>query len=244
MTHGSGRGVVRVLSTLILFGALTALAADPPDSRINPQSGAIETVDTTPSGGASGVRHTTTASSGQPRLVVQLTNPTVDDNAPRIAISTAGETWVTWWRSSTPSQVFARSRSYGSGTWATERRISVASEDSRSPEIAHDGSTAWIAYEIPGTNVTSIAVAGGTDNPDPWTARLVLATTGFSGDPDTTIDVVSGHLWVTWVDSTTQVGWCEYDYAAQSWSAPSYVSYASDSVNDARERIRTAVLGS
>jgi hypothetical protein len=56
------------------------------------------------------------------------------------------------------------------------------------------------------------------------------------------IQAESGKLWVTWVDSSSHVGWVQYDYTLESWSGVSVESYASETVADARGRIRTEVL--
>lgn len=52
----------------------------------------------------------------------------------------------------------------------------------------------------------------------------------------------SGNLWVTWIDSTDDVGWVEYDRVSETWSAAAYEPYSPDTVADARGRIGVTVL--
>jgi len=98
-----------------------------------------------------------------------------------------------------------------------------------------------VAFEIDVTSGVSIGVARLDEDPDPFPTRAIVATTE-STILDTRIIADSGHLWVTWVDSTNDVGWSEYDYPPETWAAPSYESYAQDDVQAARGRIRGAVL--
>jgi hypothetical protein len=229
-------------SALAICAVTAPLASDPPDSQVNPQSGSIETVDSYWTGSHYRVRHVINPGDGQLIQVSYLTTGSIDDNAPRVAISAAGDTWAVWWRDDATDEVLIRKRTYSSGTWGAERLVSNSSENSQSPQILHDGTKPWVAYHATVQGGTKIAVAAGTDSPDPWDP-LGLRTTTYAGDVDVLIHFESSHLWVTWVDSASNVGWCEYDYATSAWSSPSNESYASDNVTAARGRIRAGVLG-
>jgi hypothetical protein len=233
-------GVALALASLIVLVIGVALASDPPDSKVNPQSGYIETVDSVQIGNSREIRHTITPSQG-PQLVTTLTSSTLDDQDPRLAVSTAGDVWVVWWRDASTDQVLVRKRTYSGPTWASEWTISDTSETSRHPRIAYDGSQVRIAYLVLSGGSTAVAVTGG-DGPEPWPSRTIVGTTTYAGDLDPTISAESSRLWITWVESGTGVAWCQYDGETDSWSTVQSESYASDSVDAARERIRAAVL--
>lgn len=232
-----------VASLLCLLGGLLSFAADPPDAALNPRSGLIETVDSTFVNGALHIRHTTALRQDRAKVAL-LTNASTDDTDPRIAVAGTGDTYVTWCRTLDPPEIVVLRRTYSTQTWSTEQVVSSPGEASRHPQIVHDGTQAWIAYEFDDAAGTSVAVAGGGDSPGPWPGRTLVATTVFTGDRDLTISVESGRLWVTWVDSNSNVGWVQYDYATRTWSTSSFESYADDSVSGARGRIRTRILGS
>lgn len=230
-----------VLSAIVLVSVGALIASDPPDSKVNPQSGFVETTDSYWAGADYNVRHTISRGEGKPPIVSVLATGPEEDLGPRLAIGPAGDTWVAWWRDEAADGVFVRKRTYSSGAWDATRRVGDSSESSRHPAILNDGSQAWIVYEATVPGGTRITVAKIPDSPSPIDP-LGLRTTSYAGCVDATIHSEAGHLWATWVDSGTNVGWCEYDYEASGWRAPSYESYANDSVSDARSRIRNTVL--
>jgi hypothetical protein len=238
--HIGRAGVVLALVSLFVIIVGIAFASDPPDSKVNPQSGFIETVDSVQVGSSWEIRHTLTPPQG-PQLVTLLSSSTLEDRDPRLAVSPAGDVWVTWWRDAAADQVLVRKRSVATGTWTTEWTVSDSSEASRRPQIAHHASQAWVAFVVPCGGSAAIAVTGG-DGPDPWPSRTIVGTTTYAGDLDPTISAESSHLWITWVDSGSTVAWTQYDDATEAWSTVQSESYASDSVPAARERIRTEVF--
>jgi len=236
-----GVGVFTFL--LVLIGAL-ALAEELPDSEINFQSGDIESVGSIPRGGNLDVRHVVDPGQGSPKIPVILTSSTSDDHSPRIAIEAGGDTWVVWWRDGSTDEIRCLKRDYSTGTWTSEQVISSSSEDSRDPAIVLDSDSAWVAYEIETSSGTDIGVvASATDDPWPFPGRSIVASTAFSGNVDVSIHEDSGSVWVTWVDSSDEVGWREYSYEDEDWLSASYESYATGSVEDARGRIEQSVLG-
>jgi len=218
-------------------------ATDPPDSAVNPQSGYIESVDALVSSGNLNVRFTLDPGPGHSTSSAMLTSNTADDDAPRLEISASGDTWVVWWRNTGTPQIRVRKHTHATNTWGSDRLASSSSEASRRPELVLSDGTPWIAYEVLSGSSTSVAVLAIEDEPQPIGVRTVLRTTTFGGDVDTQIHALTGHLWSTWVDDATHVGWSEYDATNEAWSNPSYESFANDSVAAARGRIASSVTG-
>jgi hypothetical protein len=234
------RKILAVLSASSL-GLAAAQASDPPASRLNPRTGHVETVDTVRDGDHDEVRHTVDDGSSKPESEL-ITSSTDDDRHPRIAISSSGDAWVVWYRDSTIRLVLARKHSHDTGTWSSERLLSDATEPSSFPVVAHDGIRAWVAFEIDDGADTGIAVNAIVDEPDPLSLRTLIATTSHGPDRDLQLHHDAGNLWVSWIDSTTEIGWSEFDHVLGEWSAVERESYVADTVDEARTRIRNAVL--
>lgn len=232
------RSITFGLLVLALFVA-PALALDPPDAKVNPQNSHIETAHVSWTGSAYVVRHSDDDGSEPPETTTLETCASFCDGA-RIEISTAGDTWEVWWRDGSVAEVVSRKLAYG-GSWGSTRVLSEDDEDSRNSEISRFGSQTWVVFEAEQSGGTGVAVNVIIDDPDPIGTRVILRTTAYSGDVDSQIRNESGHLWVTWVDSGTQVGWSEY--ASGSWSSPAYESYSGSTIATARARIRVHVLG-
>ena len=215
------------------------LAVDPPDSEINPQSGHVEITDTTRQSDNSDVRHTVDPGGGLARSGFNVTSNGLDDLSPRLTISADGDTWIVWWRDDTIDKVLARKHTFSTKTWSDETLVSGVSESCRNPEIAHDGTNAWVVFECDDGDDTVITVNAIDDDPNP----IVVRNTEHDGNLDSLIHLEAAVLWVTWVDSASDVGYSTYDDGTKSWSLPGYESYAADTVEDARERIRSALIG-
>jgi hypothetical protein len=217
---------------------------DPPDSQENIVTGVIETADTPWSGTNYDIRHVSAPAAGHPQVITILTTDTRNDLGARLVIDSGdGDSWVAWWRDLALDQVLVRKRNQATGAWTAERVQSGSSESSRHPSVASYSGHAWIAYETIGTGGATILKAKAIeDDPAPFLAAIPVATTSYSGTIQSRIQSESGHLWLTWVDSGAQVGWCRYESVSATWTVPAFESYASDSVEDARERIRSSVL--
>ncbi len=233
------RGSACGLLVFLVAGNLTL--SDPPASAVNPQSGDIEIADPTWSGTNRDIDYVIDAGNGEKPDVYNVTDDPLDDHRPQLVIASNGDAWVTWWRDDTLDSVLVRHRHFSDGSWNNERVLGDSGESSSNPTIAHDGTDAWVAFEFDDQSNTGIAVSMVVDDPDPIGIRVVLATTEFTGEVDATIHAAQGHLWTTWVDSATDVGWAAYDYASQTWGLPAFESYAQDTVEDAVLRIRSAV---
>jgi len=228
-----------LVGVLVLTGS--AAASDPPDSAINPSTGNIEIADPVWSGVNQNVDFVVQIS-GQKPAVHTVTDNTLHDLRPRIAHASNGDAWVTWWRDDATDAVLIRKRHLSDGSWDTERLLSDSGESSRNPAIVFDGTNAWVAFEFDDQTDTGIAVEMIVDDPDPIGVRVVVGTTDFGDTTAPMAHAEQGHLWVTWIDGESDVGWVEYDYASDTWSLSTTESYATDSVADARNRIRAIVV--
>lgn len=224
--------------------ALVAPIAEPPDSQENSVSGTIETADTPWSGASYDVRHVINPGGGRPLIIKVLTTDSRDDLGPRLAVNTVnGDSWVAWWRNASIDQVIVRKRINATGVWTAELVQSDSTVGSRHPSIAFEGNRGWIAFEVgaPGGE-TLLEAKVIEDEPAPFRPGTVVATTAYSGTIDAHIHAEYGRLWLSWVDSATEVGWCRYDTATSTWGVPHFESYDIDSVAEARGRIKSTVL--
>lgn len=185
------------------------------------------------------MRHIVDKGQGKPRnsSLVSL----AAGQSPRIAIKSNGASWAVWWKDSGAGQVFYAVRSLATESWGPETLLSVAGQNSRSPEIVHSSSAAWIAYEVFSGSTVSITVSEIIDSPEPIPDTAIVATTSYTGDVDVMIHAESTHVWVTWVDSGSYVGWAEH--VSGGWSSAQYSSYLESTVEETRAAIRADVLG-
>ncbi|GAB4367749.1 MAG: hypothetical protein Kow0062_00340 [Acidobacteriota bacterium] len=208
-----------LLPAALLATAVASAAppAAPPDAEYNPVTGKIETVDQVP--GAE-IRHTIDGGPGQPDSSVLLTSDPAPDLAPRIAIGPDGSSWVVWWRDGGTGTVLLRRRTV-EGSWTSELPISEPDESSSEPEIAHDGRRVFVVWIIDDGEGYDIAVRSG-NGPTPWPTRNIIHRTWYRGPVDPDVHASDGNVWVTWTESATELGWSEFDYATESWSAPRF----------------------
>ena len=236
--------VARTCTALALAASAcwAAFAVDPPDVRINPATGMIETVDATWSGSNYEVRHTVANAKGEVFSSSLLSSNALNDLDPRIALSSSGDAYVAWWRDAGPSVVVYRSRAGTTGRWGAERGVGLAAASNSRPRLASDGVHVWVAYQSLSSKERTINAQIIDDDPEP--VRTVVATTAYPGDLDVQFPAEVGYLWVTWIDTNARVGYSEYLADKGFWTIPAYESFASDSVGAARARIRGRILGS
>src|SRR6185503_9521675 len=91
--------------------------------------------------------------------------------SPRIAITSAGESWIVWGEPGSPGRLRYVWRNPATGLFSPVGSIGVPTESSRNPEIVHDGQATLVAYEIVGGSDRSVAVTGITDSPEPFPQR-------------------------------------------------------------------------
>lgn len=220
--------------------APAVLGVDPQDAELNSQNGAIESVVSVWNGSEYDVQFVSDPGGTDPPDVDLIVTPSVDDLDPKIAIDGTGHRWVVWWRNGSPSSVLVTDRSVTGTSWSSPETLSDPGDDASSPIITIHDSDPFVAFEIDASSGTDIAVTGGT-GPDPWPERIIVANTGNAGDLDMRWHSESGELWLTWIDSSTQVGYVVYDAATDTWSVAAYESYTNDP-STARDAIRDAVL--
>lgn len=231
----------RLLGTVCLTASLAAdavHASDPPASAVNPVDSEIETVETWWGGTGYDIRHTD-PNGGQSLITVLSTHADTDRGA-RILINPAGDTWVAWWRDGATDEVLYRKRASGASSWSLEEVVSPSDDDASRPHLVWDGTSAWIVFVADPGGGADRRIRAATIFEDP--VPFGVASTSFAGDLDPRIHHDDGHLWVTWVDSSDDLGWSEYDYASRTWGTVGYEGYAQDSVEDARARVAGAVL--
>ena len=228
----------RVLVVFVLFLSGVIFASDPPDTMSNPITGDLETVDSYIDGSNYEVRHTITPSSG-PTTSVKLSNTNLDDESPRIFITSTGKTFVVWHEDN--GDALVRSRD-SNGVWSSLETLNDVNETASSPEITgdHTGEVWTVFEESPSTQIIVRAIADGPD-PIDW-LRFEIGSSSYIGDLDSQIHHNALSLWVTWIDSNSDVAWSEYDYISETWSSVSFEDYSADSVQEARDRIETMVL--
>lgn len=232
-----------------LVAAIGALATAVPlsatpaatESAVNPQTGFIETVSEHWNGSNDDLEYTIQRSP-LPSITYSLVLGSPEDFDPHLAISPAGDVTVVWTREGAPAGVWCRVRTFSTNTWSVLRRVSSSTEDSRGAAVAFDGTQSWAAWEIHDPGGVSIAVQNGLDDPNPFPARTLLSGTNWSGPFDVRILAELGHLWVTWRDDETHVGWSEYAAGQDAWGAADYQVVSGGDLDGAYGAIRTDVL--
>jgi hypothetical protein len=228
-----------VIAAVALSPAV-AFCGDAPDVQINAVSGFVEVVDASWSGSNYNVRFTQAMTDGDPKGSTLLTSNAANDVDPRIAGAPSGDVVVVWWRDLKLDMVIYRKRSLATGVWGPERTVGRTTESGSHPRVAYLGGTPCVAYQIQNSKSRSVGAQIIDSDPEPF--RSIVATTAYSGDLDVQLDAEMNHLWVTWIDSASSVGYSEYDSQTRLWALPTYEPFVTDSVAAARSRIRARVL--
>lgn len=229
-----------VIAGVVLTSA-AAFGVAPPDLRVNEVSGFIETVDATWSGTNYDVRYTQGTSTGQQTSSFLLTSHASNDVDPRIASAPNGDVIVAWWRDLAPAAVVVRTRLFATGAWSLERTVGLPAESNSHPHVVYAEDASWVAYEIQNSKTRSVGAQIIDDDPEPF--RSIVATTDYLGDLDIQFNAESRHLWVTWIDDASNVGYSEFLYEKRLWSMPVREPFGVGSISEAIERIRDRVLG-
>jgi len=237
--------MVRSSSIFAAVGLAAAAAAatmgvDPPDLRVNEISGLIETVDATWSGSNYNVRYTVMNGAGVLSSSIFLSVNAADDLDPRIIINGVGDAYVSWWRDAAKDLVIYRKKTYATGVWAPEHTVGLNTESNARPRVALAFGKAWVVFQVQNARSRSIAAQVIDDDPEP--IRSIVATTSYSGDLDVQAHSELNHFWITWIDTSSRVGYSEYSADKRLWGMAGYESFASDSVSAARARIRARLL--
>jgi hypothetical protein len=219
---------------------IPGLAQEAPDLELNPVTGFVESVDTA-SGSGHRVRHVIDEGPGHARTLTLVSSGA--SLRPRITIDPDGNSWVIWWVDGATDGVAYAKHTNSTGAWTSEVAVSDPEDDRSSPEILAHGGAIWLAYEIQDGSTISVVVASVIDSPDPIPQITALGSTAYSGNLDLMLHSEDGHLWLSWVDSSTEVGWSEFDASTETWGFEDFESYSGTTVEAARDEIRALVLG-
>jgi hypothetical protein len=224
----------------IFLSSAAAFCADAPDLLINEVSGLVEVVDAAWSGSNYNVRYTQVMTDGESKGSTLLSSNSANDVDPRIAGAANGDVVVVWWRDLKADMVIYRKRTLATGVWGPERTVGRITESGSHPRVAYFDRVPHVAYQIQNSKSCSVAAQIIDSDPEPF--RSIVATTSYSGDLDIQLDAEMNHLWVTWIENASTVGYSEYDSQAKLWALPKFEPLAGDSVTAARSRIRASVL--
>jgi hypothetical protein len=236
------RNALRSLGVIVVFVLTTAVTpiVDPPDVCLNSSTGLIEAVDSTWSGTNYNVRSIQVSPKGEQLNSTLLTSNPANDMDPRVLVLPAGDVIVAFWRDLTNDALIYRKRGAATGAWGPERIAGASYESNSRPRLAYCNGKSWIAYQIQSSKSRSLCGQIIDDDPEPF--RTVVATTGFTGLFELQLKCEAGQLWMTWIDSGQRVGYAEYLFDKQVWTVPAFESFAADSAQAARLRIREKVL--
>lgn len=240
-TARAAHPAIFVLGFLLATARVPAI--DAPHAAVNPVSGSIELTTAVLTSGQFQIRYEEYPEEGGYPVISLLSDSEFDDLDPRIGVNSKGGTSIVWWRARETPEVLYRSRDLATGTWSGELRISAKGEVARNPELAHAANTTWIAYESQTSTETQMKVVPITDGPEPIPPTLVVGTTSCTGDAEVAVLAESGHVWISWIDSSSQLAWSQFDAQTNTWTSPQLESTAQVSIEQARAQIRATVLG-
>lgn len=229
------------LAACVSVVAPAALADELPHSRVHPLTGDVETVESYDDGtGDLDVRHVRDDGANPP-VSVDVAAGARDELGARIEIDASGRTLVLFWRDVDDGAVLLRRYDPAVDKWSVEYALSGAGGGSR-PETADDGTDIWFVFEEPLPGATEIVVGVIDESPDPLSNVALDSTAWTGGDVDPRVHAEAGHVWVTWVDDTDDVGWSVRDAGTGAWSASAFEDSSADSVALARKRIRDSIV--
>lgn len=223
---------------LVCLFSTASPAEELPASAIHPVTGNVEVVEAFDEGSSLDVRHIVYEN----REVTEiLADTSADERGPKIEIDGSGNRYVVYWTEGSTDDVWLLFYDAAEEDWETPVLLSGTYEGRR-PDTARNGSEVWVTYSTDLTGGYAIVASVWDDN-DPFITDPVETTT-YTGFPDPLVDAVAGEVWVSWIDSATDIAWIVWDSGTESWSSVSLEDYSQDSVEDARDRIEAAVLGS
>ena len=143
----SQKKMVTLAGLYILIACLAvqpSLASDPPDSKLNPVSGFIETADSVWEDDNHNVRHVINFGKAERPCAQMVSLDQLDDHGARLAITDDGDSFVIWWRDGEVDRVMLRVRDYADGAWGTEKLVS---ESEKLMMVAGEGDKAATAAQ-------------------------------------------------------------------------------------------------
>ena len=230
-----------VLAVVAVFAGLTPAGAEWYVS-VNPQTGAPQVLWSEPVA-ALGVEavYASRLKQGAWTPASSFVAPSYADDSLSAVTAPTGELDVVWSTTESTGRVLLRALPDPDGEWSPEIEISDASEPSEAPSIVSHGGGLWVAWQVvspTGSRSIRCGKLEGVGNIERW----LVADSPTVEDPGASLHSENGHLWVDWIDSTTQVGASEY--VDGSWQPPVFEAYAgTDDLDAARGRVGARVLG-
>jgi hypothetical protein len=209
---------------------------------VNPQTGAPQVLWSAPVEGAgTEAVYVSRLKQGAWTPALSFVASSYADESLSAATTPAGELDVVWSTTESTGRVLLRALPDPDGEWGPEVEISDASEPSEAPCVVTHAGGLWIAWQIvspSGSRSIRCGKLEGVGNIERW----LVADSPTVEDPGVGLHSENGHLWVDWIDSTTQLGASEY--LDGSWQTTTFEPYAgADDVDAARGRVRARVLG-
>lgn len=169
-----------------------------------------------------------------------LSDNTVDDSCPQLAFDATGATAVVWREAGSKGRVIYRARKSVAGVWSWQSPPVLVSDgvnDASRPSVAFVEGQPWVAWhELTSAGLAKIVVANGADGLEPWPsvfAQFELGTTAFAGPHSVQVFREAGHLWITWVQSATELRFRERDPASGTWASALNVTIQGGDVGQA-----------
>ncbi len=228
------------VAVLVAGLAATTVLACGAHQDVNPNTGLTERVWQAHDGADYEV-YWNVRTNGQWGTPVRLSDNTIDDTCPRLAFDSEG-TRVVWKAGESTPTVVHRGRDYTHGWQSSSTTVSSGTRSATVPWVSVHGGETWVAWLEVDSSGTYI-MAGGSNGPEPWPfgfSVYSIGTTSFSGAVSVELHSDAGHMWVVWIDSTTQLGYSEFN--GTSWGGVQFETYAgATDLPAARERVRLDV---
>ena len=184
--------------------------------------------------------------------VTLITNTPEDEERPRLAFDSFGDTIIVWEAAQALPQVYASIRGSSSETYLAPARISHSARISHLPDVAVLDDVIFLVQEvIDPDGRMNLIVHRSTDNPGDRPAgggnivdvgRVQNDRTPATANTFPRLHVEQGVLWLTWTQSPVEVGYQVWN--GQTLSPPATVRYGhTRSKKAAFREIRCIVLG-
>ena len=166
----------------------------------------------------------------------------VHEEDPAITSTPSGGSKIVFWRNMPASEIWMVERTSSAAAWSVPHKVSASSDPASYPSTAMAFGKVHIGYEVTRADGTKdIIVAGRLDNnPAASFQPEVIAHIGYTGKADVEVESHGAHLWVSWIQSATQLGWSSWQGGI--WSPVQFENYSSQSgIEDTRNLIRREV---
>lgn len=233
---------VRYLAALVVAVHLSsASAVDSWSIATNPHSSTTEAVWGSPGGGESspGVFFASLVNNAW-SASTELGSSFHEGSLPALGHTASGDRKVVWGTAESIPRILLRSQAYAGGSWSSDVVVSDPDVGAINPSLRMVGNTAYVAYESVGSSERALAVS--QIDPGGGVERVYVATSTAAGTAAPILHYVDSTLWLDWIDSDTEIGYCAIVDGEPG--AISYESYSGSSdIADARGRVQDYVLG-